>query len=272
MESNKLNRNRSISDVTVDTIKFMRDNFKPLFKSLRYIAGVPILLLTLITVYLEHTAQFDPALGLSSGMLLGFLLQLMLSYIVYLVGIIYVKLHYKQGAGNFDPVSDVFSEAKRFGVPFIGLMILVTISYIGGIVLFLLPGIYLIVALFTAGFVLVIEEESVDRAYSRSMNLVKGYWWHTFGAIALLWVVIFGVSLFLGLPSLIAGFLFGVGDALGSNLLSESTLLLLAVVNYVFKVIHYFFSVISGIGAAMIYFSLREKKEGTSLSREIAEL
>ncbi|MCH8495087.1 MAG: hypothetical protein LAT57_05575 [Balneolales bacterium] len=272
MESVKLNRNRSASEVTVDTIKFIRQNFNSLFKSLLYIAGVPILLLSLVAVYIEHTTQFDPLGGISYMMFVGIFIQLILVYLVYLVGISYVKLHRNRGADNFDPVLDVWAEVKQYAMPFVGLMILVTLSYMAGFALFIIPGIFLAVALFMSGFILVYEEETVSEAYSRSMQLVKGYWWHTFGAIVLLSVVIMGISIFLGLPSFIIGFLLGAEQAMGEGLLGGTAITILTAINYVFTVIYNFFSVISGIGAAMLYFSLREKKEGSSLSNEIAEL
>lgn len=272
MESVKLNRNRSASEVTVDTIKFIRHNFNSLFRSLLYIAGVPILLLTMVAVYIEKNAQFDPLGGISYMMFAGIFIQMILAYLVYLVGISYVKLYRNRGGDNFDPVSDVLAEVKQYAAPFVGLMILVTLSYMAGFVLFILPGVFLAVALFMSGFILVYEDETVSEAYSRSMQLVKGYWWHTFGAIALLSVVIIGISIFLGLPSFIIGFLLGAGEVMGEGLLSSTNINILTAVNYVFTVIYYFFSVISGIGAAMLYFSLVEKKEGSSLSNEIAEL
>ena len=272
MESVKLNRNRSASEVTVDTIKFIRQNFNSLFKSLLYIAGVPILLLTFVTVYVEHTTQFDPLGGVSSLMFLSVFVQITIAYLVYLVGISYMKLYRRRGANNFDPVSDVLAEVKTYAARFIGLMILVSFSYMIGFILFIIPGIYLVIALFMSGFILVYEDETVSEAFSRSMQLVKGYWWHACGAILLLTVLIMGISVFLGLPTFVVGFLLGAGEVIGEGLLNSTTMTIIAAINYVFTVVYYFFSVISGIGAAMLYFSLIEKKEGNSLSNEIAEL
>jgi hypothetical protein len=63
-----------------------------------------------------------------------------------------------------------------------------------GYTFFLVPGIFLTVSWCAAGPALMFEKVAPLQALSRSAQLVRGYWWPTFGALAIALVIWLGIS------------------------------------------------------------------------------
>lgn len=267
-----IKRSRSASEVTVDAFRFIRDHFKNMFKIVFFIAGVPIILVSLLAVISEMSTPTTATFDISPLSMLTIVLQAVVTFVVYILGAAYLKVIARDGRPPEDLVGTLFGEFRAHGFRAIALFILVGLVTIFGAAFLILPGVYLYVALFCAGFILIYEEISVSKAFSESMELVKGYWWHTFGAILLLTVVIYGITMIVSLPTMIFFFLVGYSEATGSAMPSGFWSTLLMTLSFISSVITYFVSVISGIGAGMIFFSLSEKKEGSNIIKEISEL
>jgi cellulose synthase/poly-beta-1,6-N-acetylglucosamine synthase-like glycosyltransferase len=84
------------------------------------------------------------------------------------------------------------------GLATIGGLILFLIPgiYIGGLILelipllFLIPGIYIGVRLAVSIEALVVEDRRGTEAMGRSWGLVGGHWWHAFSALLVAWLLI----------------------------------------------------------------------------------
>jgi hypothetical protein len=268
-----LKRNRSSSDVTVDTFRFIRSHFKNLLKTTVYIAGVPIILVTLITILGETSPDsMTSPLDIGALSIAGIVLQFLLTFIIFGIGAIYLKLVAREGQAPEDPVGSVLTEIKAHGLRLLALLILNTIAALVGMIFLVIPGVYLYTALFCSGFILIYDETPVTAAFSESLDLVKGFWWHTFLAMVLLFVVIYGISTIVSFPAVIFFFLLGYTEATGSAMPDGIWGTVLLTLTFVSSSLSYLVSIISGIGAGMLYFSLREKKEGSSILKEIADL
>jgi hypothetical protein len=78
-------------------------------------------------------------------------------------------------------------QSYRFGFHRLGSVLLVSVlvglATIGGLILFIIPGIYIGVRLCVSIEALVIEGRRGTEAMGRSWGLVGGHWWHAFGTI-----------------------------------------------------------------------------------------
>jgi hypothetical protein len=79
------------------------------------------------------------------------------------------------------------AESYRFGLARFWSIVLVGLLYalavLGGLILFIIPGIFFAIRFSLSVHTLVIEGRRGTDALSRSWNLVKGFGWHVFGAL-----------------------------------------------------------------------------------------
>jgi hypothetical protein len=78
-------------------------------------------------------------------------------------------------------------QSYRFGFHRLGSVLLVSVlvglAIVGGLILFIIPGIYIAVRLCVSIEALVVEGRRGTEAMGRSWGLVGGHWWHAFGTI-----------------------------------------------------------------------------------------
>ncbi len=78
-------------------------------------------------------------------------------------------------------------QSYRFGFHRLGsvlvVSVLVGLATIGGLILFIIPGIYIGVRLAVSIEALVVEGRRGTQAMGRSWELVGGHWWHAFGTL-----------------------------------------------------------------------------------------
>lgn len=79
-------------------------------------------------------------------------------------------------------VWDIFNEArKNYFWRFLGLSVLSGLIFIVGFLLFVIPGVILLIYLAFTAWVLIFEEKGVVESIKGSAGLVKGYWWAVLG-------------------------------------------------------------------------------------------
>lgn len=106
----------------------------------------------------------------------------------------------------------------------IALVFIVGISVFIGLLLFVVPGIYLAVALFPAIAVLFLENKGAAATFARSRELVQGRWWEVFGVLVVL--VVFSVIVgLLGTPRGVLGLVGGVVSATILVVVQQATIL-----------------------------------------------
>ena len=78
-------------------------------------------------------------------------------------------------------------QSYRFGFHRLGSVLLVSVlvglAIIGGLILFIIPGIYIGIRLCVSIEALVVEGRRGTEAMGRSWGLVGGHWWHAFGTV-----------------------------------------------------------------------------------------
>ena len=86
---------------------------------------------------------------------------------------------------------DSFQQGIRLFFPLLWVLILFEFVVIGGIVLFVIPGIIMMIGFFLSIFISVIEGKRGLNALLQSREYVRGYWWAIFGRLLLAYAVIF---------------------------------------------------------------------------------
>ncbi len=118
---------------------------------------------------------------------LSILLMIASIIVTLLVTISMVKSVADEGITDW---KKVLTESKALFLPYLLTSILVVIVIMVGFVLFILPGIFLSIALGFYNYALILENKRGWDSAQRSKELVKGYWWAIFGRMFLFGLVI----------------------------------------------------------------------------------
>ncbi len=278
-ESFNLRKVRDIGDTISDTFTFIRLNGGSLFKLLLYIVAPLALLSSLAMAAWQY--QFTQSFDLENiiinpedpfeiyramfqpSFFIAMFLQMITSSILTASLIGYLRL-YDEKDGVVNDIKEVGSFAIKnlLWVFFFSLVWTVMLSF--GFLLLFIPGIFFGIATSLLFYVHFIEKKGFGESLSRSMDLVSGNWWETFGV----WILLFCVYSLLGLVIQIPNtILTGATTALGGT---TSTLAI--VLQAIGTFLNYFLYTLLLIGGGLWYFSLVEKKEATSLERKIGEI
>jgi hypothetical protein len=129
--------------------------------------------------------------------------------------------------------------------------VLVGLAIIGGLIVFIIPGIYIGVRLAVSIETLVVEGRRGTQAMGRSWELVGGHWWHAFGTLV------------------VAGLLTGVVNAVITAPFGNTGWFVQAVAAAVATVVTLPYGVLVGV---LLYLDLRARKENLTLERLRADL
>lgn len=276
----ELPRARDFGEIISDSIHFIRQNFKPLFKPMLYICAAFVLLsiatgiayqVQMVSLYgLDRGARmggFDSEMLSSPANMLGSMAAYLFFYLlaytsITLVALCYIKLYYEGGhqAPSKEAVWETF---KAYVVKFFLISLVFAVLQVLAFALCLLPGVYLFPILSLAMVAVVLEDASLSDALSRASSLVKDHWWKTFGALLVVGIIISMSSYLFALPAqvLMLSGLF-IGD-------SSSLVMAGSLINVVIQSLAIFLYALFVVAAALCYFSLREQKEGLGLMGRI---
>jgi len=129
--------------------------------------------------------------------------------------------------------------------------VLVGLAVVGGLILFIIPGIWIGIRLSVSIQALVVEGRRPTEAMGRSWALVGGHWWHAFGTL------------------IVAGLLTGLVNALITTPFNQTSWFLQAVVAAIATVITLPYGTLVGV---LLYLDLRARKEQLTLERLRADL
>jgi hypothetical protein len=146
-------------------------------------------------------------------------------------------------------------QSYRFGFHRLGSVLLVSVlvglATIGGLILLVIPGIYIGVRLAVSIEALVVEGHRGTKAMARSWGLVGGHWWHAFGTLLVAWLVIGVVNAVITLP------------------FSDASWFVQGLVAAVATVVTLPYGVLVGV---LLYLDLRARKERLTLEALRADL
>ncbi len=164
-------------------------------------------------------------------------------------------------SGKGASVGPALSTGLAVMLPMLGLGIIVGVGVVLGMMLLIIPGIYLALRWAVAAPVLVVEKLGIFPSIGRSAVLTQNHRWAILGLVVLYVIMIFVLYIVVGLA------LPGAAVAI-YGLSPETPSLILLIVLVVMQVLT---SMVATVGGAAIYFELRQIKEGVGVT-ELAQV
>ena len=272
-------KQRELGDILNITFKFIRENYKPLLQLIYKIVGPFFILLILAVAYYTYSVAGNPIEAITKGGS-NFVVSLLLmgaAMLLFYAALYGTILHYiKNYISNAGAVRE---EEIKTGVQkdFFNLILLSIISailIIAGMMLFIIPGIYLMVPLALAGAILIFKDYSVTEAISYSFTLIKDHWWSTFGTLLVIWILVYFIGLVFQVPLIIYTVIKTLAVVQEGSVADPASYAdwVFISLNVLASVIQYLLSAISIIAVAFIYFKLNEHKNLTGTYETIDKL
>ena len=252
---------------------FVQANFKSLVKVIFLLVG-PLIILGGFFFGLSYSEMMNNALAGAMETMDGYeeITNLLVSYFFLGLGSFWMQVvvysymaEYLDGNRNIG-VEDVWKRASKKIFKGILTAFLISIMVVLGFILFIIPGIYLMIALSLAFPIIIFEDRDVFESIGRSFTLISGKWWSTLGILMIMGMIANLGSMVFGLPFIfvmILNAIFQLGDMGQIMTILFSCLLFLGT---------YIMSVLPALALGFQYFNLVEKKEGIGLLEKIEQL
>ena len=198
--------------------------YKTFAKHLLAIAFVIYLIAAVITAVLALAGTIGILLGSFVAVVAAFVLQATL-----------VKAVQDVRDGHADlSIGQTVNEALPFIAPVAGASILAGIAITIGLLLLIVPGLFLITIWAVFVPVIIIERSGALASFGRSRELVRGHGWHVFGTLVLVYIIMLVVNIVLGLifsalPHLLSA---GLSSVISGTLISPFLAIVVTLVYY----------------------------------------
>ena len=208
-------KKREVGDIITDSFQFLKQEYQPVL-SLVAIYVMPFLLLygaaqVFLQMKVIDSIDFTDAESLMANIgpvytnillysLFGVFVQSLLIGTYYS----YIEVYVKKGKGNFD-LSEVKTLLYSNGLLALGAGVTVYIIVLIGIILCIIPGIYFANTLSLTAMIFIFEKRGLGNAVMRSALMVRFSWWNTFLLNLIGIIIIWVISMFLSLPTMLAG-------------------------------------------------------------------
>lgn len=272
----ELRKTRDFTTKINVTFDFIRQNFKILAKSLVYISG-PLTIVGgfFMGMYQQKILSLG---GQPRGMLLDFIsdvftwvgLAMIFLVLAYVASIIVVNEFVRLYETKEDPsniqVGEIWEGVKTNFFKIFGAGIVVIMLTIVGVILLIIPGIYVSVTLSLLAPILIIEGQSIGDGIRRAFFLITEKWWSTFGLLMVTSIIVGFMGYVFQIPQVVFTFLIAfhkTSDGMAEPVLWEQAGLILS-------------SVLAVVGSNLLqsivfvalifqYYNLVERKEAKGL-------
>lgn len=269
-----LSEKRGIGDSITTTFSFVKQEFVPLVKVFGMIV-LPLILLGLciksfvVLGILNTLANLsESGLDVAEKELTGELMAGIVYIWVQLMVVAYLRVYREKfRAGDEKRVTsrEVWKLMRQNLVKGIGWCVLYTIIICIGVVLLIIPGIYMSIAMVFAIFFMLVRNKSIDVAMSDSMAMVKHRWWNTFFYVFVIFLIVSILTYIFDVPYVIVQWINGAGANVIGNFGLTFSLMLSDFGGYVLQTI-------LAIGLGVRFFSLLEEQEHETLLNKIDRL
>lgn len=272
-----LTRTRNFGDLISDTFIYVRDHYKTLGKSVLYFV-VPIIAVSSIFFgsYMQQifALQANPDsldsidsitsmfTSLGGSGIFGMLASAAMSVVVFN----HMALVSESEHGNTN-IHEIWERFKTDILAIIAISILTFVFTFLGMIVFIIPGIYLMVKFILIPAVYVKERIGISDAFSRSWHLTTNFWWFTLGLIIVMSLLVSFMSYFLAIPIMLTSAFVGFA---GGEAGSGDTII--AVIYGTALLLGYIFYALLYISIGLHYFNLVERKEGSAMKERIDQI
>ncbi len=308
MEQNfEFKKNRPFGDLISDTFNFIKSDFRRILRFLLIYSGPVILISAISGAFFQATVMksinpsnlqmlsdpkdylYDLFNSNIKYIMLYLLFALIASVFMISASLSYINTYIKNKEKGFE-LEDVWVEMRNnLGATFANTMLLILLYIFGFaiivVIISLTATIIPIAILLGIGFMClfiyfslalsflycaqIFEQKSFGEALGRSFQLIKGYWWYTFGLFLVMGIITAIFGYVAGVPNQIVLQVFKT--ELYSNSVSFPSVLGMITTTFTIFV-STIITVITQINIALQYFNLIEKKETPELLSKINEL
>lgn len=256
------------------TFTYATQQIRSLGLALLYIAGPPTLIAGIVGgVYqsniLKTVGTFgggqlnvvDPFKFLDQVFSPAYWLLIVFSVISYVCVSLTVYSHmrlYARNQGAPITVDAVWRDVQAMLVGGIGVSLVLGAAIVAGMILFIIPGIYLSIPLSLGLAVFAFEGKPTGEIFTRCFTLIRDKWWSTFGLIIVMSIIVGVVSLVFSIPATIVTVMGIVGKENSNSLVIILTQALAILGARLLSAL-----VVLALGFQ--YFNLVERQEGTGL-------
>jgi hypothetical protein len=268
----ELAKTRDLGEIISDSFTFIRQNFKPLFKTVFTFCGL-LILASAATFTLQQLKVLDLQKHIFENRFETFstmsdrfgieyalsMLFMLLSYTLMSTTVLSYMAIYKQ-KGNIAPTTEeVWGYVKYYFFRILLGNVLLTPLLLIATALCFAPGIYVYPIFGLIYPIMVIENASFGYAFNRSFKLINNNWWSTFGALIIMVLIMYVAWMIFSIPNTIITVL----SALTHGRVSSSPVF--TVIGSVLQQLGQVLYVLPIVTLVMCYFNLTEIKEGSGL-------
>lgn len=272
-------RQRELGDIITVTFKFIRENYQSLLMNIFKNAGPFFALLALALAYYTYSVTGSPwqvFSGSSENFIIPFAvfaIAILLFYSAFYATVLhYIRSYvlHKGEVSNEDVKKGVHQDFPKI----FGLFLISSILIIAGLILFILPGIYLMVPLSIAITVLVFDRMSIRDSISYSFQLIKDHWWITFLTLVVISLLIYVIGLVFQIPLIIYMVIKAITVSQEGSVADPASYAdwVFISLNVIASLVQYLLSTITIISLAFIYYNLNEHKNLTGTYESIENL
>ncbi len=172
------------------------------------------------------------ALGGTIGLLLGSVIEVIAAFLLQ-AALVKAVQDVRDGRADLS-IGETVSAATPYLWSVAAASILAGIAIAIGLILVIVPGLYLITVWAVIVPVIVIEESGALASFGRSRELVRGRGWHVFGTLVLVFLILIAVNIVLGLvfaalPHFLRG---GLSSIISGTLIAPFLALVVTLVYY----------------------------------------
>lgn len=259
------------------SFEFVSKNFAPLVKALLLIAGPSAILSGVASGLFQSRMLTGPTFGspgftFSQYFALEYLFVIIFSAVTYFLAYAtvgsFVTLYEERRSSVDITPGAVWSKINENISSSAGAMVLSFIVTLVGVLFFIIPGIYLSIALQFFMMITIREGLPAVDALKRSQKLIKDKWWSTFGLIMIMSMVAGIISIVFQLPVLITTIFNALGIAK-----EWSQLKAWMIFGNVISILGT--SIVQGlvwVALAFQYYNLVERQTGSGLLKDIESL
>ena len=271
-----LRKRRELGTILSDTFAFSRTNAKQLYSVLVKTCGIPFLVVILASAYYQYVLMNPEPMTVAVEIGLALFAMALSGGIFYAISAatVYSFIHeYEVNKGLVNDATVIDNAKGKFG----GLILLLIVSYfmlVFGFIFFVIPGIYFLVPLGIVFPLMILRNTSIGTSISQSFELIKGYWWVTFGSILVVAIIIGVISFAFSMPALIYLMIKTaiVASQTSVNALGTPNDFIYLILATLGNAASYVLSIIMLIALAIIYYDLDEEKNNTGIRQKIEEL
>ncbi len=276
MQSFNHHKVRDIGDIITDSFQYIRLHYKSLGKALLFFV-LPLYIIQFF-VLKDYTDQifnsFSTGAFENLDAIFGprYFIGIIISVVASAVLTVVTLRHLKITSDNLEPTPEAILEDMVPDVlRYIGLYFLLAFVLIFSAFFFFLPMIFFGIKFCLSTSALILEDETVFGAMSRSWELTKDFWWSTFAVVLVIYILMILVTYAILIPITILSLLTvetGTGEMGSPDFWTNFFYVITGIMTAVSSLV----SAVIFIAISLQYYNLAERKEGGNLRSQIEGL